>query len=263
MRHHAGRAVQPAALTIGTVGAKLPRSRPRKTYKAPRTPWGDPDSAGQLHEQVRAGHAVRAAARVRRQDARRHRRRGTAEADRKSAQQTRIERAPFIGGDPEGTHRRRRPSSATSTRSSRAAAAWLVVDPPDGKIPAADARGAAAHRARAARRQQLQQRRRSTATTDLQPLRSLHHARLPGLDDAGHLRQLLPDRAGARAASAIRYEMIHETRVIPLDGRAARRHEHPLVHGRRARPLGRRHARRRDDELHASAAPTATPTPTR
>ena len=29
-----------------------------------------------------------------------------------------------------------------------------------------------------------------------QPLRSLHHARHPGLDDAGHLRQLVPDPPG-------------------------------------------------------------------
>ena len=31
---------------------------------------------------------------------------------------------------------------------------------------------------------------------------------------------------------AIRYEMIHETRVIPLDGRPHRQ-RHPVVHGRR------------------------------
>ena len=48
---------------------------------------------------------------------------------------------------------------------------------------------------------------------------------------------------------AIRYEMIHETRIIPLDGRAHLPTVAPLVHGRRARPLGRQHAGRRDDEL--------------
>ena len=50
----------------------------------------------------------------------------------------------------------------------------------------------------------------------------------------------------------ISYEMIHDTRVIPLDGRPHVGLEHQAVHGRCARPLGRRHARRRDDELHGS-----------
>ena len=48
---------------------------------------------------------------------------------------------------------------------------------------------------------------------------------------------------------AIRYEMIHEARVIPLDRRPAHRVELEAVLGRRARLVGRRHARRRDDEL--------------
>ena len=53
---------------------------------------------------------------------------------------------------------------------------------------------------------------------------------------------------------AIRYEMIHETRVIPLDGRP---HVGPAIReipGRRARALGRQHARRRDDQLHGPDA---------
>ena len=58
---------------------------------------------------------------------------------------------------------------------------------------------------------------------------------------------------------AIRYEMIHETRIIPLDGRAARRLEDPHLHGRRARPLGRQHAGRRDHQFQRrrrTAAPS-------
>ena len=48
----------------------------------------------------------------------------------------------------------------------------------------------------------------------------------------------------------ISYEMVHDTRVIPLDGRPHVGAAHQAVHGRRARPLGRRHAGRRDDQLH-------------
>ena len=71
--------------------------------------------------------------------------------------------------------------------------AWLVVDPPDGRIPpqTAEAQGSrdgACAGAKGSRRCGLVRR--------SQPLRSLHHARPARLDDAGHLRQLVRDRAG-------------------------------------------------------------------
>ena len=54
-------------------------------------------------------------------------------------------------------------------------------------------------------------------------------------------------------AVAITYEMVHETRVIPLDGRPHVERDDPPIPGRCARPLGRQHAGRRDDELHRQA----------
>ena len=48
---------------------------------------------------------------------------------------------------------------------------------------------------------------------------------------------------------AIRYEMIHETRIIPLDGRPPLSQPIRQLHGRLARPLGGRHAGRGDHEL--------------
>ena len=48
----------------------------------------------------------------------------------------------------------------------------------------------------------------------------------------------------------ITYEIVHEARVIPLDGRPHRRRRRARAHGRSARPLGGQHARRRDDQLH-------------
>ena len=47
----------------------------------------------------------------------------------------------------------------------------------------------------------------------------------------------------------LRNEMIHETRVIPLDGRPPLSPTHSLLHGRFARALRGQHARRADDEL--------------
>ena len=50
---------------------------------------------------------------------------------------------------------------------------------------------------------------------------------------------------------AISYEMIHETRLIPVGAAAARRCRDPVLHGRAARAMGRQHARRRDDQLQS------------
>ena len=48
---------------------------------------------------------------------------------------------------------------------------------------------------------------------------------------------------------AIRYEMIHDTRIIPLDGRAPVSQAVRQHMGDAARSLGRRHAGRGDHEL--------------
>ena len=95
--------------------------------------------------------------------------------------------------------------------------AWFVLDPPDGRIqPTTEEAQRASEEPGPGR--QLRPRRILGECRRLQPVRSLHHARPARLDDAGHLRQLLPDRA-VPGTVAIQYEMIHETRVIPLDGR--------------------------------------------
>ena len=95
--------------------------------------------------------------------------------------------------------------------------AWLVSDPPDGKVPPqtdeARQRAAAARAARAGRGP-------GRFVGRPQPLRSLHHARRAGLDDAGDLRQLVPDRAEPR-----------------------RRDDHLRDDPRHARDPARRHAR--------------------
>ena len=150
---------------------------------------------------------------------------------------------------------------------------WMVVDPPDGSHSDADRGGAAAARrpaVGAARAALLQQQR-------LGPARQVARARRRaggrgGFNEAGRadswLDRSLYDRCITRGFPgsmmpaiygnayditqapgmvAIRYEMVHETRVIRLDN--SPRSGQRLAHGRRPRPLGRQHARRRDDEL--------------
>ena len=78
--------------------------------------------------------------------------------------------------------------------------------------------------------------------------------RFPRLDDARRCTATSTRSCRRPGYVAITYEIIHEARVIPLDGRPHVGASDPRAHGRRARPLGRRHARRRDDELHAADA---------
>ena len=132
----------------------------------------------------------------------------------------------------------------------RGSQAWFVVDPADGKIPPMTAEARQRIAARAEARQAS-----GRGPADSYEDRSLYDRCITrGLPGSmmpaiyGNSYQIVQ----APGYVAIMYEMIHETRVIPLDGRAARRQEHRAGHGRRARPLGRRHARRRDDELQGA-----------
>jgi hypothetical protein len=93
--------------------------------------------------------------------------------------------------------------------------AWLITDPPDGKIPAltpeARARQAARNEARRGRGPADSWEDRSLYDRCI--TRGLPGSMMPAI--YGNSYQILqtPDYV------AIRYEMIHETRIIPLDGR--------------------------------------------
>jgi hypothetical protein len=92
--------------------------------------------------------------------------------------------------------------------------AWLIVDPPDGKIPPTTPEA----RARAAARTEA---RRGRGPADSWEDRSLYDRCITrGLPGSmmpviyGNSYQILQTKEYV----AIRYEMIHETRIIPLDG---------------------------------------------
>ena len=121
--------------------------------------------------------------------------------------------------------------------------AWLITDPADGRIPALTAAGQKAADARA-----LARKNSGRGPADSWEDRSLYDRCIT----RGVPGSMMPaiygnayDITQAPGIVAIRYEMIHETRVIPLDDSAAAGEEHHLVHGLGARPLGRQHAGRR------------------
>ena len=119
----------------------------------------------------------------------------------------------------------------------------LIVDPPDGRIPALTAEGKA-RQARAPNRNNAvnaswldrgNQERCITYGLPSASLPTLYNNNIQIVQAPGY--------------AVIVHEMIHEARVVPLDGRPRLNEQRPGMDRGLARPVGRRHARRRDDEF--------------
>ena len=203
------------ALTIVTVGAQTPAKPAGKTYKAPRTAWGDPDISGNYTNKYEQGTPFERPPEL---EGRRLEDIDAAELSKilKARQTNSIERAPFNGGDPEG-----RIGGPAEFRDNneilKGSSAWFVVDPPDGKIPPMTPE--AQQRIRAARR--------GSSSFSNGPFNSQDDFSLyDRCITRGFPGSMLPAIYGdsyqivqGQGWVGIRYEMIHETRVIPLDGR--------------------------------------------
>jgi hypothetical protein len=180
----------------------------------PRTPWGDPDLQGYYTNKYEYGtpfeqpkeFAGRRVSDVSAQEL----------ADlMKKRQQEAIERAPFFGGDPEG-----KIGNSAEFRDiyevTRGSRAWFVTDPADGKIPAVVPE--AKSRVRDAGRGGSFGSGPFNGPEDFSLwerciTRGLPGSMLPG--GYGNSYQIVQ----SPGFIAIRYEMVHETRVIPLDAR--------------------------------------------
>jgi hypothetical protein len=192
-----------------------PRATPRvpavvKGWTPPRTAWGDPDIEGPYTNSDESGipferpdeFAGRSLADVQPAE--------LAALVQQRQQQT-IERAPTLSEFPGATS----PMHWFEHYNAVNSRAWLVSDPPDGKVPPLTAEA----QARAAARTQA---RRGRGPADSWEDRSLYDrcitrgipgSMMPAIyGNSYHIHQ-------APGVVAIRYEMVHETRVIPLDAR--------------------------------------------
>ena len=189
-----------------------------QTWNAPRTPWGDPDLQGNYSNKYEQGTPFERPAEFE----------GRTLDEIKGDELKRLvkERAdevllnsPFTGGDPVAGNFGGAPAFYDRFEANRGSRLWLVVDPPDGKIPQMSPEGQKASAARAAARTE---RRRGRGPSDSYTDRSLYDRcitrGLPG--------SMMPANYGnsyrivqSPGFVAISYEMVHETRIIPLDGR--------------------------------------------
>ena len=206
------------ALLESVVSGQTPSTAPKAaqtvakaeaSWTPSRTPWGDPDLQGNYTNRDEANIPRERLSQFA----------GKTIADVTPAQLTEVIRqrreegvknAPTFGGETgAGPVHWYEYYGATNSRP------WLIVDPPDGKIPALtpDAR----RRASA-----LEEARRGRGESDSAEDRSLYDrcitrgvpgSMMPGI--YGNSYQIVQGPAYV----AIRYEMIHETRLVPLDGR--------------------------------------------
>ena len=189
-------------------------------WTAPRTPWGDPDLQGNYSNKYEQGTPFERPAEF---DGRRLDEVAGAElADliQERAAEVLLN-SPFSGGDPIAGNFGGAPAFYDRFEANKGSRPWFVVDPPDGKVPAMSAEGRQGSAARAAVRATA---RRGRGTADSYTDRSLYDRcitrGLPG--------SMMPTNYGnsyrivqAPGVVAITYEMVHETRIIPLDGQPA------------------------------------------
>ena len=210
-----GGAIQRAPLVI-----PKPPKAPKAGWTPPKTAWGDPDISGNFTNKYEQGTPIERPNGLegrRVDDVRGQELEGLVRARQRIAE----ERAPFLAGDPTG---RIRGNGAFSDRNEmgKGSRAWMIIDPADGKIPPTTAEAQQRAAARVAARTG-----RATSSFSNTGFESyLDFSLYDRCITRGLPGSMLPAIYGdsyqivqGPGYVAIRYEMIHETRVIPLDSR--------------------------------------------
>jgi hypothetical protein len=208
-----GLLVGTVAISLANVAAQAPAARvtnaPASTYSAPRTPWGDPDLQGTYTNTYENGTPLERPKEFE----------GRKLEDVKGEELAKIRLgmqqrtiAAFEGPIHAPDH-----WWQDNLNMDRGSQAWLIVDPPDGHMPQRTPDAQKRIAARAAARKQA-----GRGPADSYEDRSLYDRCITrGLPGSmmpaiyGNQYQIVQ----APGHVAILYEMIHETRVIPLDGR--------------------------------------------
>jgi hypothetical protein len=199
------------ACGVAPVAVLAQSAKPAASF---RTPWGDPDLQGYYTNKYEYGTPFERPASF---EGRRLEDVSAGEIAELAAarQQEALDRAPFFGGDPEG-----RIGNSAEFRDiyevTKGSRAWLVTDPTDGQIPPVLAAARPRVQASAAIRGSFGpgpfEGPEDFTLWERCITRGLPGSMLPG--GYGNSYQIVQ----APGIVAIRYEMVHETRVIPLDG---------------------------------------------
>jgi hypothetical protein len=189
-----------------------------QTWTPPRTPWGDPDLQGNYSNKYEQGTPFERPAEFEGRTLDQIKGDELAQLVKERADELLLN-SPFTGGDPVAGNFGGAPAFYDRFEANRGSRPWFVVDPADGRIPQMSPEGQKASAARAAARAAA---RKGRGPSDSYTDRSLYDRcitrGLPG--------SMMPANYGnsyriiqSPGYVAISYEMVHETRLIPLDGR--------------------------------------------
>ncbi len=189
-----------------------------QTWMLPRTPWGDPDLQGNYSNKYEQGTPFERPAEFEGRTIDQIKGNELEQLVKERADELLLN-SPFTGGDPVAGNFGGAPAFYDRFEASRGSRPWFVVDPADGRIPAMSPEGQKASAARVAARAAA---RKGRGPSDSYTDRSLYDRcitrGLPG--------SMMPANYGnsyriiqSPGYVAISYEMVHETRIIPLDGR--------------------------------------------
>jgi hypothetical protein len=203
-----------AAVAAASVGAQAPASiaatySVKSTYTPPRTPWGHPDLQGTYTNKDENGVPLERPNQLPAQEQLSEQEFRTIVGERLEAARR---NAPRIGGTAED-ETGAGPAHWYESLDAQNHELWLVTDPRDGKIPALTAEGQRRVAAQRANRGRVLQSPADHSLYDRCITRGVVGSMLPVIYGNSYQIVQSPDSV------AIRYEMIHETRVIPLDGR--------------------------------------------
>jgi hypothetical protein len=190
-----------------------------QTFTPPRTPWGDPDLQGDYSNKYEQGTPFERPAEF---EGRSQQDISVSELKEFVTQRASevLLNSPFSGGDPVAGNFGGAPAFYDRFEANKGSRLWFVTDPSDGRVPAMTPEGQKASATRAAARAAA---RKGRGPSDSYTDRSLYDRcitrGLPG--------SMMPANYGnsyrivqGPGFVAITYEMVHETRIIPLDGRA-------------------------------------------
>jgi hypothetical protein len=208
-----GVVVLAATMSAQTSPSRPPAASTRqavKTFVPAKTPWGDPDLQGTYTNKDESGIPFERPSQFA----------GKTNSDVDDEElkeliaersKAAVDRAPGIGGAETGAG----PTHWYENYGAKNSRAWLVVDPADGTIPAttAEATARAAERARQRAGHGPADSPEDRSLYDRCITRGIPGSMMPAI--YGNSYEIIQSPGWV----AIRYEMVHETRLIPLDGR--------------------------------------------
>jgi len=200
-------------MAIGTGGvAGQTRGSTARPYTAPKTPWGDPDLQGIYTNKDENGIPLQKPDALGQQSLD-----DVDDEELRDLIRERNERAERSAAGIGGAETGAGPTHWYEHYGAKNSRAWLIVDPPDGRTPpqTADSQKRAQERAAARQGRGPADSWLDRSLYDRCISRGLPGSMMPAI--YGNSYQITQ----APGVVAINYEMIHETRIIPLDGRAA------------------------------------------